>query len=220
MGFTLPCYKKWSVDLRLVRASRLLRAFAWLLWCAATTALGHLAHAQGAPAVAHMEVERSLEGLFLNVSMEFGLPWLVQVALLQGIPMTFVADAEVTRSRWYWSDEKVSSVQRFLRLSYQPLTQRWRLNVSSAPFSTSGLGVSVGQSYDQLSDVLAAMQRIAHWDIADAQVLDTGSPYRVHFHFQLDMSQLPRPLQIGALGRSGWNLSIARTERVPLLSTP
>lgn len=206
--------------MRLVRASRLLRAFAWLLWCAAATALGPLAHAQGAPAVAHMEVERSLEGLFLNVSMEFGLPSLVQEALQQGIPMTFVADAEVTRSRWYWSDEKVSSVQRFLRLSYQPLTQRWRLNVSSAPFSTSGLGVSVGQSYDQLSDVLAAMQRIAHWNIADAQVLDAGTPYRVHFRFQLDMSQLPRPLQIGALGRSGWNLTIARTERAPALVTP
>jgi hypothetical protein len=38
--------------------------------------------------------------------------------------------------------------------------------------------------------------------------------------FQLDMSQLPRPLQIGALGRSGWSLAIARTERVPALATP
>ena len=195
-------------------------AFTWLLWCAFAAVLGPVAYAQGAPAVAHMEVERNLEGLFLNVSMEFALPSLVEEALQQGIPMTFVADAEVTRSRWYWSDQKVADVQRYLRLSYQPLTQRWRLNVSSAPFSTSGLGVSVGQSYDQLTDVLAAMQRIAHWNIADAPVLDAGASYRVHFRFQLDMSQLPRPLQIGALGRSGWNLTLARTERIPPLVLP
>ena len=167
-----------------------------------------------------MQVERTTEGLLLNASMEFQLPGLVQEALQQGIPMTFVADAEVTRARWYWSDQKVSQVQRYLRLSYQPLTRRWRLIVSSASFSNSGLGVSVGQTYDQLSEVLPAMQRIARWHIADAEALDTDAAYRVHFRFQLDMSQLPRPLQIGALGRSGWNLNLERTERVPALSTP
>lgn len=204
----------------LASVSGLLRAFACWLLCSAGLAFAPLAHAQAAPAVAHMAVERSAEGLFLNASMEFSLPSLVQEALQQGIPMTFVAEAEVTRARWYWSDYKVASVQRFFRLSYQPLTQRWRLNVSSAPFNASGLGVSVGQTYDQLSEVLAAMQRIARWNIAEAQLLDADAPYRVHFHFQLDMSQLPRPLQIGALGRSGWALAIERTERVPPLAAP
>jgi len=178
------------------------------------------AHAQAAPSIAHMEVERNDDGLFVNASMEFSLPSLVQEALQQGIPMTFLAEAEVTRPRWYWSDEKVASVQRFFRLSYQPLTQRWRLSVSSTPFSASGLGVSVGRSYDQLSEVLGAMQRIARWNVADAQALDPDAKYRVQLRFQLDMSQLPRPLQIGALGRSGWSLAIARTERVPALATP
>ncbi|MBW7833872.1 MAG: DUF4390 domain-containing protein [Simplicispira suum] len=176
--------------------------------------------AQGTHTVAHMDIERNAEGLFLNVSTEFSLPGLVEDALQKGIPMTFVADAEVVRARWYWSDQIVSSVHRYMRLTYQPLTQRWRLNVSASPFDTSGLGVSVGQTYDQLPDVLGAMQRIAFWKIADSSDLDDRSSYRVHFRFQLDMSQLPRPLQIGALGRSGWNLSIARTERVPALAAP
>lgn len=219
MDFILRCYRKWSVDPRSLPVGRALRAFVWWLSCASIPCVTS-AHAQGSPAVAHMQVERTAEGLLLNASMEFLLPSLVQEALEQGIPMTFIADAEVTRARWYWSDQKVSQTQRYLRLSYQPLTRRWRLNVSSAPFSNSGLGVSVGQTYDQQSEVVAAMQRIARWNIAGPEVLDADAAYRVHFHFQLDLSQLPRPLQIGALGRSGWNLNLSRTERVPPLVEP
>lgn len=219
MGFISPCCKKQRFDAWRVRANRALRGLAMLL-CYASMLVFPNAQAEGGSAVGHMNVERNSEGLFLSVSMEFSLPALVQEALQQGIPMTFVAEAEVMRTRWYWSDQKISAVQRYLRLSYQPLTRRWRLNVSSAPFSASGLGVSVGQTYDDLSEVLAAMQRIARWSIADGQALDADGQFRVHFNFQLDMSQLPRPLQIGALGRSGWNLSISRTERVPHLSSP
>lgn len=219
MGSISHWYKNWSVDAGRRRAGRALRALVWLL-CCTSVLLVSPARAQGTPTVAHMGVERSAEGLFLSISMEFALPALVQEALDQGIAMTFVADAQVSRARWYWSDQKVAEVQRYLRLSFQPLTRRWRLNVSSAPFSNSGLGVSVGQTYEQFPDVLAAMQRIARWNIADADALDADAAYRVHFRFQLDMSQLPRPLQIGALGRSGWALSLARTERVPPLTSP
>lgn len=218
MGSILRCYRNLIASLRGL-ATQALRALVWLL-CSASFVLAPAAHAQGAPTVAHMQVERATDGLLLNVSMEFALPPLVQEALEQGIPITFVAMAEVTRSRWYWSDEKVSELQRYSRLSYQPLTRRWRLNVSSAPFSNSGLGVSVGQTYDQLSEVLAAMQRIARWNIAGPEALDADSAYRVHFRFHLDTSQLPRPLQIGALGRSGWSLNFSRTERVPTLTMP
>ncbi len=219
MVFTTPCYKRRSADSRCA-CSRLVHLALSLLvlWMSAMVCAP--VHAQGAQTVAHMDIERNPEGLYLNVSTEFSLPSLVEDALEKGIPMTFVADAEVVRARWYWADQTVSAVHRYMRLVYQPLTQRWRLNVSSSPFDTSGLGVSVGQTYDRLPEVLAAMQRIAFWKIADSTDLDEKPPYRVHFRFQLDMSQLPRPLQIGALGRSGWNLSIARTERVPALGAP
>ncbi|MCB1980331.1 MAG: DUF4390 domain-containing protein [Burkholderiaceae bacterium] len=190
-----------------------------VLLCAAGV-LGLPARAQSGQSVAHMELVRSTEGLYLNVSTQFALPSLVEDALHKGIAMTFVADAEVVRARWYWADQTVAIAHRYMRLSYQPLTQRWRLSLSSRPFDTSGLGVSVGQTYEQLSDVLSALQRISYWQIAEGSDLDDKSPYLVHFRLQLDMSQLPRPLQIGALGRSGWNLSMARTERVSPLAVP
>ena len=63
------------------------------------------------------------------------------------------------------------------------------------------------------ADVLAAMQRIARWKIAEPETIDPQARYNVQLRFRLDLSQLPRPLQIGAMGRSGWNLSMARSQR-------
>jgi hypothetical protein len=96
------------------------------------------------------------------------------------------------------------------------LTRRWRLNVSPVPFEGSGLGVVFGQNFDALPDVLATMQRIARWKIADHQTIDPQGRYNVNLRFRLDMSQLPRPLQIGAMGRSGWNLSMERNQRLAM----
>ena len=53
-----------------------------------------------------------------------------------------------------------------MRLSYQPLTRRWRLVVSPTPIGNSGL--ALGQTFDTREEALAAVQRISHWKIADA----------------------------------------------------
>ncbi len=163
-----------------------------------------------------MQIERGAEGLYLTAALQLDLPLIVQDALSKGISMHFIADVEVLRQRWYWMDKVVARATRHLRLSYQPLTRRWRLAQSAAPFAATGLGVSLDQSFDDLSEVLAALQRIARWKIADEGVLDDGVPYVVNFQFRLDMSQLPRPLQIGAVGGSSWNIALTRSMRLPV----
>ena len=172
--------------------------------------------AAGLAEISDMRLDHADEGLFLSATLQLDLPALAEDALHKGIPMHFVTEAEVVRDRWYWYDQHVVTTVRHMRLSYQPLTRRWRLNVSSAPFESSGIGVVLGQNFDQLADVLAAMQRIARWRIAEPEAIDPQARYIVHLRFRLDMSQLPRPLQIGAMGRSGWNLSMARSLRFPV----
>ncbi len=85
-----------------------------------------------------------------------------------------------------------------MRLSYQPLTRRWRLVVSPTPIGNSGL--ALGQTFDTREEAMAAVQRISHWKIAEAGDVDPESRYNVDFRFRLDVSQLPRPFQIGAVG--------------------
>ena len=135
-------------------------------------------------------------------------------ALYKGIPVFFVAEAQVLRERWYWSDRQVAAATRHMRLSYQPLTRRWRLSTSPVPFSNTGLGVVLGQNFDDLRDALSSMQRISRWKIADGEAIDADVVHTVNFRFRLDLSQLPRPLQIGAVGSAGWSLMVTRNQRL------
>ncbi len=189
----------------------LARGICWAL--AGLLALCCAAQAANPAAIPEMALEQTDEGLYLHAVLQFDLPTLAEDALRKGIPMYFVTEAEVTRRRWYWYDQHIATEMRYLRLSYQPLTRRWRLNVSSEPFDSSGLGVALGQNFDDLADVLPAMQRIVRWRVAPPGAIVPQEQYQVQLRFRLDLSQLPRPLQIGAMGRSGWNLSVARSQR-------
>ena len=119
-----------------------------------------------------LRIERAEDGLYLGASFDFTLPDLAEDALHKGIPMFFVMEAQVRRDRWYWSDRVVAEATRYLRLSYQPLTRRWRLSTSSVPFTNSGLGVVLGQNFDELDEALSAMRRVIRWRIGDADVLE------------------------------------------------
>jgi hypothetical protein len=162
--------------------------------------------------ITQLRFDRSEEGVLLSANISFELPAQVEDALAKGIPMYFVAEATLLRDRWYWYDKQVASAARHMRLSYQPLTRRWRLVISPTTIGNSGL--ALGQTFESREEALAAIQRIAHWKIADSQDIDPDSRYNVDFRFRLDVSQLPRPFQIGAVGHSDWSISVSRNVRL------
>lgn len=209
--FTL-CWKKRANAL----ASGLWRVV--LLWGLVSGLCGMVpmpAHADIAPPdISSMQVERTDEGVFLSANLQFELPAQVDDALRQGIPMYFVAEAQVQRERWYWSDQHLGTASRYYRLSHQPLTRRWRLHISNTSFTSAGLGLALGQTYEHLEDAMAAIQRISRWKILEPGQLSSTSGVSVQLRFRMDLSALPRPLQIGALGRSGWNLQLSRTQNL------
>ncbi len=166
--------------------------------------------------ITQMRIERTDEGVLLSANVRFDLPPVVEDALEKGIPMFFVAEAGVFRERWYWYDKQVSYAARHMRLSYQPLTRRWRLVVSATPIGNSAGGL--GQTFDSQEDALAAVQRISRWKIADLAEIDPDARQTVDFRFRLDVSQLPRPFQIGAVGHSDWSISAVRNQRLALES--
>ena len=177
----------------------------------------------GAPVtdtVSSLRLEQSDEALYLSAQLHFELPPLVEDALYKGIPMYFVLKAQVARERWYWSDRQVAQAERYVRLSYQLLTRRWRLNMAAEPFERTGLGVVLAQNFDALDDALDALQRVARWKIAAPGAVKPGVPYSVRLAFRLDTSQLARPFQIGALGSNGWDLALEHQVRAVVDARP
>jgi hypothetical protein len=108
----------------------------------------------------------------------------------------------------------VAAAQRHIRISYQPLTRRWRMQVASQPIVQSGLGVSLMQTYDSLEEVMINLRRLNRWKFADAAQIETGAGHRLEFALYLDLSQLPRPLQMGAAGQSEWELAVNKSIRL------
>jgi hypothetical protein len=197
----------------------------WFKWAGRAGAftvlmlLSGLASAQNATEITQYQVERLEDEIALSAQVAFELPVAVEEALLKGVPLYFVIEAEVLRERWYWYDKKISSVERHLRLAYQPLTRRWRLNVTAGAGRDVSLGLALNQTFDTLAQVLAAIKRISKWKIADAGDLEVNQKYKVEFRFRLDLNQLPRPFQIGALGQSDWDIAASSSSAL-ILSAP
>jgi hypothetical protein len=207
------CWKKaQGLILRseVVRAVRLAVALVFLALAQAALA--------DAPAteISQLRLERTEEGVLLSATVKFELPPVIDDALAKGIPMFFVAEAVLFRDRWYWYDKQTAVAARHMRLSYQPLTRRWRLTVSPNPIGNSGL--ALGQTFDTREEALAAVQHISHWKIAEAGDVDPEARYNVDFRFRLDVSQLPRPFQIGAVGHADWNITALRNQRLTIES--
>jgi len=174
-----------------------------------------LAQTRNAAAVTQMRLEQSDDAVYLNAAVQFELPALVEDVLDKGIAIYFVAEAEMFQERWYWTDRKVAQATRHMRLAYQPLTRRWRLNVSPLPLSGSAsFSLSLNQNFDSLADALEAVRRVGRLRMGDSAEIGDDPLHQVTFRFRLDTSQLPRPFQIGVAGQADWNISAERSARL------
>jgi hypothetical protein len=184
----------------------------WSLWGWAPAARAQAVNTE----VTQLKLERGDDGVYLSAAVQFNLPPLVEDVLEKGIAIYFVAEAEIYRERWYWWDSRVAQVARHMRLAYQPLTRRWRLNVSPVPITNAGFGASVSQSFDSLEDALDAVKRVGRLRLGDAAEIGDDPVQSVLFRFRLDTSQLPRPFQIGVVGHSDWNIAVERSAKLPM----
>ncbi len=143
--------------------------------------------------------------LDLEFAARLSLPRAVEDALHRGVPVYFVAEAQLLRSRWYWRDERVARVHRSWRVAYQPLTGTWRV----------GLG-ALNQTYPNLTEALAAASRSAGWKLADLSQIDPDKNYYVEFSYRLDNTQLPGPMQFSLGGQNDWVIGASRVVKAEL----
>ena len=160
------------------------------------------------------QIERGDDGIYLNANLSFELPASLEDALARGMPVNFLIQTTILRERWYWYDKRISQTERYIRISYQPLSRRWRVMQAAQPMQSSGLGVSLGASYDSLKDALQVVQKINRWKIAELGVLNTNAKQKLSFHFSLDLSQLPQALQFGNLATNDWALELSHSQRL------
>lgn len=162
-----------------------------------------------------LSLVRRSDGLFLSARLPLEISPTVEEVLRKGVPLHFLWKAELIQSRWYWLDKTVASVARTVRLAYQPLTRRWRLSYASGAPGTTGLQYGLHQNFDSLADALVSAGHVAGWKLIDAARWSSAGEQRVEFSFSLDLTQLPRPFQLGLINQSSWNITLQKTLDVP-----
>ena len=132
----------------------------------------------------------------LNADIVAELTPLLADVVARGVSLYFVTEFELAAPSWYWLDEEIVTKSLTYRLSYQSLTRQYRL--------TSG---ALHQNFGSLEEALRTMLRIRNWSVAERAALRVGRSYNAALRFRLDVAELPKPLQVSALGRKDWNLS-------------
>jgi len=185
------------------RAGSVWRAwrFGWA-WLVAGLLMSALPLRAETPEISSFDIVRNEEGLSLSFAVRFELPRSVEDALQKGVPLFFVAEADVLRDRWYWLDRRVSTTSRTWRLAYQPLTRKYRVTFGG-----------LNQTFETLADALAGVRRISAWRLAEPGQIDDGARHYIEFRYRLDTTQLPRPMQIGIGGQGDWTLQVEKSQR-------
>lgn len=138
------------------------------------------------------------DGYVLSADFAFELNQRLEEAVTRGVVLYFVADFELSRPRWYWLDEKVVSRSQTYRLSYHALTRQYRLSTGA-----------LHQNFASLSEALRMLAHLRNWVVVDRndRAARAGEPYQAALRLRLDVTQLPRPFQISALGNKDWSLT-------------
>jgi hypothetical protein len=176
---------------------------------------GLLGVAHAAAELQEVSVQRTADGLSLSAAILVDLPPSVEDALLKSVPLYFVMQTEVLRERWYWSDKKLASRARTYRLAYQPLTRQWRVSVAAGTGPGGTLQYALHQNHATLSKALAAISRVAGWDVAESAQVEGEKGLLLDFRFWLDPALLPRPFQLGVNTRNDWGVDLRRRLEVP-----
>ena len=165
--------------------------------------------------IQNFKAVRLNQDLMISADIKFELPNSIEEAMYKGVSLTFVSELEVARERWYWLDKTVVTASRQTRISYQALTRRWRVLPWTESGVATGLGVQLPQTYETLPEALGIAQRIYNWRVTPSGELGEGS-YSMQLRYRLDISQLPKPLQIGLLGQGDWSINASARQRFQL----
>ncbi len=134
--------------------------------------------------------------LTMDLDVNLKLSPIVIDAAERGVPLYFTLDIKITSPRWWWWDRQIVETSLTRRMSYNTLTQQWRV-------ATGDLFLPVGS----LQEGMAVLEKVRGWPVAPLDRFEPNIQYEGAVRIRLDTSHLARPLQLDARNRGAWSLT-------------
>jgi hypothetical protein len=131
----------------------------------------------------------------LDAQIELELNPTLEQLVNKGVTLHFVTEFQLTKKRWYWMDQKLVDVQRVSKISYQALTNQYRVTLGTFSLTAA-----------TLKQALAAVKTIDDWVVIEPGALDQSQNYQASVRIRLDTNQLAKPFQVNAINSKSWNL--------------
>ena len=201
MGFITPCLQRASIFYaNIANFSRLLSQFQARLFIYGVLVFSSfiLSGAANAEGIQIKSAELSVvEESSYQVHAEFEITFSpkLEEAVTKGVPVTFILEFMVSQPRWYWLDDDLVKTQKVFKLSYNALIRQYQLSEGTSH-----------RNFSNLTEAKAALSNIQDWPVFDRSLLKKNNSYKALLRMRLDVSQLPRPLQVNALASKDWNL--------------
>ncbi len=157
--------------------------------------------------ISKAEARLTEDGYQLSADFDIQLPLPVETALKRGVTLYFVSELAINRSRWYWLNTDVARDEQVTKLSFNALTQQYRISRGS-----------LFQSFHELKDALLVLGHQTASPVPVALLDKKGGGYFTRLlkkgseccsafaRMRLDVTQLPKPMQVNALTNEDWNL--------------
>ncbi|MCS6786472.1 MAG: DUF4390 domain-containing protein [Thiobacillaceae bacterium] len=116
-------------------------------------------------------------------------------ALRRGVQLTFVQTFRAQRPRIWWLAEDIAEVSRVIRLSYNALLRQYYATVSGHT-----------TAHASLADALDYIGDFNDWAVLHQSQVSRKHQYVVGVRMALDVTQLPKPLQVSAVASQRWQL--------------
>lgn len=178
--------------------------FCLLTVCAITLPCASTAMADGITVV-KAEIRLTDEGYQFAANFDIKLTLLVEQALTHGITLNFLSEFTLTRSRWYWFDEVAFKSEQTTKLSYSALTRQYRIKRGSLFQNFSSLEDALRVVGNQSSSLIPVELLNKNRGYLVSLVTSNAS-FTAYARMRLDVSQLPKPLQVNALTSDEWKM--------------
>lgn len=136
------------------------------------------------------------EGYVLDAEFAIDLGPRLEELVSHGVALYFVTELELSRPRKYWIDDHIAGRTQTWRLSYHALTRQYRLSAGA-----------LHQSFATLDEALRVLARLRNWPVAEKARITPGETYSAALRMKLDLTQMPKPFQVSAIGSKDLNLT-------------